>query len=95
MAEEDCGNAVSSYLRPAYLLALGLGVRYPRPHTAPYHRQFQLAEYTRHLYIQLSNGAVLQCIHSQDDPEFLTAGNTFMHSAFSGTDESVPYGLKM
>ena len=47
MPEEDCGNAVGGHLRSAYLLALGSGIRHTRPHTAPYHRQFQLAEYTQ------------------------------------------------
>ena len=49
MPKEDCGNAVGGYLRPADLLALGLGVRHTRPHTLPYHRQLQLAENTCHL----------------------------------------------
>ena len=49
MPEEDCGNAVFGGLGSAYLLTLGLGVRHTRPHTLPYHRQFQLAEYTSHL----------------------------------------------
>lgn len=49
MPKEDCGDAVPGYLGSAYLLALGLGVRHTRPHTLPYHRQLQLAEYTSHL----------------------------------------------
>ena len=45
VAEEDCGNAVGGYLRSTNLLALGLGVRHPRPHTDSYHGKFQLTKY--------------------------------------------------
>ena len=47
MADEDCGNAVGGYLRPADLLALGLGVRHARAHTGSYHGKFYLAEHAR------------------------------------------------
>ena len=41
MRSEDCGDAVLGGLQTAYLLALGLGVRHPRPHTLSYHQSFQ------------------------------------------------------
>ena len=79
MPKEDCWNAVGGYLRPADLLALCLGVRHSRPHTASYHGKFQLTEHACHLQKWLAHRVCLALPTVQRD----TAQNHQPQALFS------------
>ncbi len=84
MPEENCRDIIPGYLGSAYLLALCLGVRHSRSHTLPYHSEFQLAEYTCHLYEKAYRGFLAMEQVMADDKLYYRLGS--MNLTGTGTE---------
>lgn len=59
MAKEGGGDVLFAHLRSPDLSPFGSGIFHARPHSCPYHRQFQLTEHTCHLEKCFAHGVSL------------------------------------
>ena len=67
VAEEVGGDVLSTHLRSPDLATLGSGIFHARPHSRPYHRQFQLTDHACHLEKCFAHGVSLTISAIQSD----------------------------